>query len=373
MKPVLHDGSSGTIDFSRGTRIGTLTDCISCKVMEERNGSYELELGYAVSGKYYDDIVNGNVIVAVPSDGTNETAFDIYRVSRPIDGRVKVNARHITNRMRYCMVKPGVIDPRVTYIEKYISGQYYGDARSLLVNETPFKVDVRVTGTIATRSVTISKPRTLRDLLQGSAGSLLQTYGGEWKWNTDGAVLYENRGTVRTNGITYGKNLVDLKQEEAIENTYNAAYPFWANDDTTVVGSIQRHSSATNANLKVMLLDLSAEYETAPTVAQLNSRCQSYVNSNCRGVPNVSLTVKFAPLWMALGYQDIAGIQRIQLCDEVPVIFEQLGVTTTAKVIKTDYNVLTERYNSIELGSERLTAAKAIAKLSKAAGVSLYV
>ena len=362
MKPVLHDGSSRTIDFSQGTRIGTLTDCISCRATEERNGPFELELQYAVSGRYYDSIVNGNVVIAVPSDGAEETAFDIYKVSRPMNGRIKVNARHVTYRMRYTMVRPGVV---TSPLEFYLSGEYYGGANSLLVNPCAFKVrsDFSVSG-----NMNIATPRTLRETLQGSAGSVIQTFGGELEWKTDGAYLHSSRGVTRTTGIRYGKNLIDLKQEEAIDNMYDAAYPYWTDGQNVVTGDIQKFT--TNAQ-RVMLLDLSSYFDSQPTVAQLNSRCQSYVNANCRGVPTVSLSVKFAPLWLALGYEDL-DVERVQLCDEVPVIFEQLGVTATAKVNKTDFNVLTERYNSIELGSSRITASKTIARLTKATGVSLY-
>lgn len=367
MYPELYTNNDWATDYTMMWH-SVLRDCISCKVTEERNGPFELEMVVPVGIDHYNDIVNGKIITAIPYDGATATAFEIYRVGRPMNGKVKVNARHVTHRMRYCMVRPGTV-PINANINRYISGEYYGTTNSLLANETIYKVSMP--SSAITKAYTISKPHTLRELLQGSAGSIIQTFGGEWEWKTDGAYWHASRGTTRATAIRYGANLIDLKQEEAIENTYNAAYPFWASEETVVTGEVKMWNNIHYQNPRVMLLDLSSEFETAPTVTQLNNRCQTYVNANCRGVPNVSLTVRFAPLWQALGYED-TELEHIQLCDEVPVIFEQLGVQTTAKVIKTDYNVLTERYNSIELGSERLTAAKAISRLSKATGVSLY-
>ena len=36
--------------------IGNLSDALKCEVVEERNGSYELELEYHISGKRYSEL-----------------------------------------------------------------------------------------------------------------------------------------------------------------------------------------------------------------------------------------------------------------------------------------------------------------------------
>ena len=59
-------------------------------------------------------------------------------------------------------------------------------------------------------------------------------------------------------------------------------------------------------------------------------------------------------------YKEIATLQRVNLCDTVTVIHEKLGVEATAKVVKTVFNVLTERYDSIELGNSRTSLSESI-------------
>ena len=54
-------------------------------------------------------------------------------------------------------------------------------------------------------------------------------------------------------------------------------------------------------------------------------------------------------------YKEVAPLERVNLCDMVTVIFEQLGVSAKAEVIKTTFNVLTERYNSIDIGDAKPT------------------
>lgn len=75
------------------------------------------------------------------------------------------------------------------------------------------------------------------------------------------------------------------------------------------------------------------------------------------GVPKVSLTVEFVPLWQTEEYKNIATLERVKLCDTVTVIFEKLDVKASAKVIATTYDVLKDRYSKIELAEARSSLA----------------
>ena len=55
MIPILYQTiTEGTVPTNYG--IGALTDCISCKVTEKRNGAYELTLNYAAEGIHASEI-----------------------------------------------------------------------------------------------------------------------------------------------------------------------------------------------------------------------------------------------------------------------------------------------------------------------------
>ena len=61
----------------------------------------------------------------------------------------------------------------------------------------------------------------------------------------------------------------------------------------------------------------------------------------------------------------MAQLQAVQLCDTVTVEYEKLGVKATAKVIKTVYNVLKEKYDSIAIGEARTSLADTVAAQKK--------
>ena len=52
MLPILFGAGATSFDTFG---IGVLSGAISCEVEENRNGSYELEMSYPVTGVYYDD------------------------------------------------------------------------------------------------------------------------------------------------------------------------------------------------------------------------------------------------------------------------------------------------------------------------------
>ena len=47
---------STATDFSTNG-IGPLPDAITCKVTEEANGPYEMEMEYPITGQFYDEIL----------------------------------------------------------------------------------------------------------------------------------------------------------------------------------------------------------------------------------------------------------------------------------------------------------------------------
>lgn len=80
--------------------------------------------------------------------------------------------------------------------------------------------------------------------------------------------------------------------------------------------------------------------------------------------PSVNITVSFKSLWDSPEYESYKLLERVSLCDTVTVYYQDLGIEATAKVIKTVYDVLGERYTSIELGDAAANLADNLNGLS---------
>ena len=358
MIPILYE-SSETEFVSEG--LGRLSDAISCSVTEERNGSYELEMEYPVTGVHYNDIQLKRIISAIPADGKNRQSFVIYKISRPLDGKVTINAYHISYLLSGVITAPG-------------SAKTVSEALLLLKNnaltDCPFTFWTDK-GTVANYSCDV--PASIRSRLGGVTGSILDCYGGEYEWDNFTVKLHSHRGQDNGVRIAYGKNLTDIKQEESIESTVIGVYPYWKKDASDVeeaqLVTLDAPVYADNADnfpyKLVSVLDCSQEWQTAPTTDQLKAYAQSYIKNNDVGVPSVSIDVAFVALWQTEEYKNIAPLERVNLCDTVHVDFNTLGVSATAKVIKTDYDVLSERYNSITIGDAKSSLSSTISNLEK--------
>ena len=90
--------------------LGRLNDAISCDVEEVRNGLFELTMEYPITGIHYADIALSCLIFATPSDGKDPEPFRIYKISRPLNGRITVNAEHISYQLNYIPVLPFTAD-----------------------------------------------------------------------------------------------------------------------------------------------------------------------------------------------------------------------------------------------------------------------
>lgn len=80
--------------------MGVLRDAVSCTVTEERNGAFELEMVYPITGQHYSSLALRGLILAKPNPYGEAQYFRIYKISRPINGQVTVNAQHISCQVR---------------------------------------------------------------------------------------------------------------------------------------------------------------------------------------------------------------------------------------------------------------------------------
>lgn len=347
MIPILYP--PGETSFS-GNGLGRLSEAITCTVEEQRNGKYELEMEYPVTGAHFGDIRNSCIIWAEPSDAYREQPFRIYKISKPMGGKIKIQAEHISYQLSHIPVSAFT----ATTAPEALLGLKTNAAEAC-----PFEfwTDKTTRGAFE-----VLKPSSIRSMLGGTKGSILDIYGGEYEFDRYTVKLYAERGMDRGVTLRYGKNITDITQEENIQNTITGIYPFYRktgdNGVDIVVELPEKVLHSENAGnfpyKRTVPLDLSNDFDdTPPTEQELRDRANAYITSNKIGVPAVSIKVSFIPLWQTEEYKDVANLERVRLCDTVSVVFPQLHISAQAKVVRTKYNVLAGRYEEIELGDAK--------------------
>ena len=348
--PILYD-SAETAFTSNG--LGRLSSCISCTVTEERNGIFECVFTYPVTGVHYDEIEEGMIVAVIHDDSKTVQPFDIYKRSAPIEGIVTFNAHHISYRQSLIVVNPFTASS---------CAQAMAKLKTEAVTTNPFNY---VTDKQTAADFKLIHPSGIRQILGGVEGSILDVFGGgEFLFDKFTTYLYQNRGTDTDVQIRYGKNLTSIEKEYDISGIYNAAVPYWLNQqDNTIIMLPERiiYASGQTGYVRAVAMDLSGEFEEEPTEAQLRQTAAAKLANSKAWLPEENIKVDFVALWQTPEYESIAPLQRVRLCDTVSVYFPELGVVANRqKVIKTVYNVLLERYDSIELGEAKTSLAKMI-------------
>lgn len=331
MIPILSDSYPMT-----GNGLGGLSDAISCVVTNEINGEYELRMRYPVTGEHYSELLINYFIMATPGMASAEP-FRIYRITRPLNGVVTVYARHLSYDMSGIIVEPcsaSSLTEALTTIPSHA------------VPSCPFTL--ASTRTVAS-PITVVEPKTLWGLLGGSSGSFLDVYGGEWEFSGYTATLKTTLGTDRGVEIRYGKNLTQLETDADISATYGGVYPYWYDEEEGLVtGSIVPVTGSIYT--RILLLDCSSDFDTKPTSVQLQTRAANYITANSVGSPKDSWKVSFALLAQSKEYETQAILEQVQLGDTVKVKYDALGVNATARAVKTEWDVLGDKYESITIG-----------------------
>ena len=331
--------------------LGALSDAVSCSVSWESNGGYELQMQYPASGIHFEEITDRCIIFAKPNPYRDPQPFRVYRSTAPLNGVVTYYAQHLSYDLSGIPVTPFSADG----VAAALSGL---KSNSVVDNPFSFWTDKTTSSHFA-----VDAPASVRSRLGGNEGSILDVYGGEYIFDKWAVRLYNHAG--HDNGVTirYGKNLTDIEQDRDISNVRTGILPYWANEDQTVLCSppvVEAEGAYGFDNVEVV--DFSGEFEGAPTAEQLQERAEQYISDNDIGKPNVSITVSFVELAKTDQYKDMAVLERCDWYDDITVIYEQLGVNAKAKVVSTEYDVLSDRYTSIEVGSVRANIADTISQ-----------
>ncbi|MFT8747109.1 phage tail spike protein [Liquorilactobacillus nagelii] len=394
--PVLYEANA-TDFFNKG--LGTLPDALTSVVTEERNGEFIFEMTYPADGVRADLLENNRIIKVDAGHVLTDQRFVIKKTTPQMseDGKIYIDvyAEHISYITNDLALKPSVT----------VSGSA-NDAmqqwQKAIIDSNEITADSDITTSNST-AWTIDKVQTARQALGGVDGSILDVWGGEYLFDNLHISLKKQRGSSASTLLAYGRNIISFQQEENIENTYTSIYPYAtlnsASGDTSSLYTIDNYVVDSQyvgnyPNRKILPVDFSSNFENvkvgtkasdasdsdttvymtvAEVQSQLKALAQQYITNNDVGIPTVSISVSFVDLSKTSNYADVAPLEQLDLCDIVPVRFTKLGIDTTAKVTHAEWNVLTDSYDKIELGSITPTLGQTLNTLTTVAQAAKQV
>lgn len=363
MIPILYEAK--TSDFT-GNGTGFLRDATECTVKEVRNGTFELTLKYPENGVYADKLTEDAIIKAKPNNKDNDQLFRIYKSGKTIAGVNTFYAEHISYELNSNPICQPVIE-----------GKNPQQAIEQVLSQAAVPNNYTAWSDIQTRnSTSVDDVVSVRKMLGGVEGSILDTWGGEYQFDNFTIKLWKNRGKDTGETIRYGKNLITAEQEKNIANTVTAIFPYarYKKDETSEEeilvklseGIIKTPNADRYARLKCEPVDFSDKFEDGIVITEdmLRKVATAYAQSGI-DEPSISIKASFQDMNKIKGNENLATFNSIDLCDIVTVIIEKLGIDVKAKVVSYTYNVLKERAESVEIGETRTNLTKQITAESK--------
>ena len=331
--------------------LGVLRDAISVSVTEELNGLFELTMEYPIDGYLFNELKFTRIICCKSSPYSKPQPFRIYSISTPINRTVTINAAHISYDLSGFIVDPF----SATNLDETITGlknNVYGDC--------PFEYIHTVN---ESGNINVSEPKSVRSVL---GEHVSKAYQPDFTFDGLTVIMEDKRGGETGVNVVYGKNLIDINQEENNTNVYTAVYPFWRDDEDNIAVLTERviKTPGTWNYTKIYPLDLSNEFKTVPTQTEMKDFTEAYIEAYSLGVPEISLSISVLQL-NGTDYEREMLTGKINLGDTITVQFPDAKVNAKARCIKTVYDPLQDRYETIELGDAVRTLADSIISSSQ--------
>ena len=352
MIPILYE-STETQFTSNG--ICRLRSCSEVTVTEERNGLYECDFSYPINGENYSEIQLGRIIAVRHDDTADIQPFDIVQREAEINGIVTFHCVHISYRQAKIVAHGKNITGPSAAFDMFADGlpnnpfSYFTD----IISTKPFPLADDV-------------PRSVREMLGGTEGSVLDTYGGEFEWDKFDVRLWESRGETADFSIRYGVNMTAYNDEMDSLETYSAIIPYWSgqneqNQPVVVWGDMVTNNEVTvSGRTECVPMDFSQDFENQPTKQQLEDIALEYLEGHEPTIPARTIKVEFVQTQDSGSFSEFKRLQKCRLCDSVRVVFPRYGMNGYFKIVKTVFDVLQERYTEMELGTLSTTLAEAL-------------
>lgn len=331
--------------------LGALGRAINCTVTENLNGSFELRMLFPADDAMAGQIGIGSIIKAKPSPYRDGQQFRVYRLRKGLTNTVEIYAAHISYDLAGAVVMPFTAYGALSAFNA-LRGAYP-------VPDFEFIVDGVDGG-----EVTVAVPRTVKSVISGQEGSIVDVCGGELEYNNRQVILHQSRGRETGVRIRYGHNLTELQEDISGEDMVGGLMPFWvsASDHSVVVGDVVTLAGASD---RVQPVDVTTSIEgldpgETPTKDQVTAAGQAALIGRTNA-PTAYLTVNFVPLDTTLEYKGFAQLEACDIGDKITIEYAQLGINATAQITELEYDVLADRYKSVTVGqrSESLTSSLA--------------
>lgn len=178
----------------------------------------------------------------------------------------------------------------------------------------------------------------------------------DWSKKIKGEIVFQGSITNAADGlIMYYSEVIPSSETSQETETTNITH---VELDDKIIWLTTDAASAMKYN-RILCLDLTSEFDETPDKEKLEAKAKEYIEENKIGQYKFDTKVSFVDLASTTEGTIYDKLETIELGDTVRVVYEGLGIDVELRVISTTYNVLTNKYDDIELGekSEKISSS----------------
>lgn len=342
MYPILYPANEKKFE---NNGLGIITDVEEISVVEELNGQFELEMTVPIQTCNRLNIEKRMFIFVDANETDQGQPFRIYEYDKADDYTMFIRAKHIT------------FDTEKQFIESYKNDRVktVEALNEILTRSEPKKPWIAWSDIDTETKVNLERQQT-SDCIQGVRGSMLDSFGGEIKRDMYRFEFHKQRG--RDNGvlIAFQKNMTGIDVKVDIDPVATRIFPYaQGENEGDIIKLPERFIDSPYINNYEDILIRVVEIQDVKTVEQLRNKAKSFFANNKIDIPKMSAKISFVPLQKVAGYEKYAVLERVALGDTVHCSHPDFPEVTAAKVIRTDYDPISEMYHSIEIGDAKFS------------------
>lgn len=370
MLPILYKSTATIPAPNTMQELGRVTKCISCVSDETLNDDTTLSASFAPTDELIDEIQNQRFLLVQANPFDPPQYFELFDSTYDEVGRLAIKGRHI----KHCGYN-NIVGGDFAFQEGVDTPLGHWDfIAPTLRMQNSFTFSTNITANIS-MEIGYTKFDTLGKFLEEMASKS----GGELHFNNFNYELLAARGSKKNYTLRWNSNISSPSLNLSTADIYTHVCAFANLTAKYNDGAVDREypiqplstnvyalSGSTSKLMKIYMFDATSHFEQTfvnpqldytSIISQLNAIASQFATGAASNAlkksESANLKVTYRPR--------LDEMQEIGLGDTVDVMLKG-GRTVEAKITKTSFDCLAERWNGIELGKERIKLADYIAK-----------
>ena len=335
----------GTTDFSKNG-LGFLNNVINANVVEKLNGEYTLTFDYPLNETLSNELIEERIVKCKVSDGTNQ-CFIIKNVVKTYE-KMTITCSHLFYLLLTDLAEdiyPQNLSPK-PFLDWILARANYQ-----LPFTTTSDVSVQKTGRYVRRN--------LVDVILGETdNSMVNLFGIEIKRNNWNIGLQSRVGADRGEKLIYGKNITGINLTIDSNEVYTRIMPVGYDGLLLPEKYIDADNIDDYPYPKIAIFEFSEirydpddenAYQDIDDAYDALRAAVQELYDNKVNYPRINIKIDWLELSHTEEYKQYANLERVALGDTIYA--EIFGLNYTTRVIKTEYNPLTDRIEKFEIGT----------------------